>query len=100
MPPTSAPLPELAHSTGSFNYLVGRTRPSLYRNGEVLTRRDPDGSDGGSRGVDLEARPMPSDSHRRRRAPGVRRLGFSPITYTLRRVPASIPSNICVRVRP
>ena len=59
MPPTSALLPELAHSTGSFNYLVGRTRPSLYRNGEVLTRRDPDGSDGGSRGVDLEAHPMP-----------------------------------------
>ena len=30
------------------------SEPSLYRNGKVLTRRDPDGSDGGSEGVDLE----------------------------------------------
>jgi hypothetical protein len=43
---------------GIFNYLEPTVRPSLYRNGEVLTRRDPDGSDGGSVGVNLEQREM------------------------------------------
>ena len=45
--------------TGSFNYMAQSVAPSIYRNGEVLTRRDRDGSDGGSKGVDLEARQMP-----------------------------------------
>lgn len=46
-----------AHTTpGVFNYLDATVRPSLFRNGEVLTRRDPDGSDGGMKGVNLEAR--------------------------------------------
>lgn len=58
MQQTSTPISELAHSIGTFNYLDGTARPSLYRNGEVLTRRDPDGSDGGSRGINLEARQM------------------------------------------
>ena len=40
---------------GTFNYLDTTVQRSLYRNGEVLTRRDPDGSDGGSEGVGLEA---------------------------------------------
>lgn len=59
MPQTSARLPERVYSSGLFHYLDGTVRPSLYRNGEVLTRRDRDGSDGGSRGVNLEAREMP-----------------------------------------
>ena len=45
--------------TGEFRYLKPSVRPSLYRNGEVITRRDPDGSDAGTTGVDTEARAMP-----------------------------------------
>ncbi|MEM7218671.1 MAG: CmcJ/NvfI family oxidoreductase [Pseudomonadota bacterium] len=36
---------------GEFNYLSAETASSLFRNGEVLTRRDLDGSDGGVVGV-------------------------------------------------
>jgi hypothetical protein len=43
---------------GVFNYLAPSVASSLFRNGRVLTRRDPDGSDGGTRGVDLVAREM------------------------------------------
>ena len=45
--------------TGEFRYLKPSVCPSLYRNGEVLTRRDPDGSDAGTSGVDTEEHPMP-----------------------------------------
>jgi hypothetical protein len=38
-------------TVGALNYLVESVKPSLYRNGEVLTRRDRDGSDGGTEGV-------------------------------------------------
>ena len=44
--------------TGSFNYLDQSIRHSLYRNGEVLTRRDRDGSDDSDVGVVLEKREM------------------------------------------
>ena len=44
---------------GIFRYMAPDTEPSLYRNGKVLTRRDLDGSDSGSRGVILEERVMP-----------------------------------------
>ena len=40
--------------SGLFNYLDKTARPSLYRNGRVLTKRDPDGSDGERIGVSLE----------------------------------------------
>jgi len=43
---------------GSFRYMVDATEPSLHRNGKVLTRRDRDGSDAGSVGLDLETREM------------------------------------------
>ena len=36
---------------GSLNYLVESTKSSLYRNNEVLTRRDRDGNDAGTDGV-------------------------------------------------
>ena len=36
---------------GAFNYLNDQAESSLFRNGRVLTRRDIDGSDGGSLGV-------------------------------------------------
>ena len=42
----------------SFRYLEASVESSLYRNGKVLTRRDRDGSDSGSEGVDLEPREM------------------------------------------
>ena len=44
---------------GVFNYLSDRVRPSLYRNGEVLTRRDVDGSDNDMEGVHLEEQEKP-----------------------------------------
>ena len=45
-------------TSGHFKYLDTRVESSLYRNGKVLTRRDPDGSDSGLVGVTLEAREM------------------------------------------
>jgi len=45
-------------TAGVFKYLDATTRPSLFRNGEVLTRRDADGSDFGWRGVNLEPREL------------------------------------------
>jgi hypothetical protein len=43
---------------GMFNYMTDTSVSSLYRNGKVLTRRDKDGSDGGSEGVQLQKREM------------------------------------------
>jgi hypothetical protein len=73
---------------GTFHYLDATARPSLYRNGAVLTRRDPDGSDGGTEGVYLEereitvhnARLMTGDKH-----PTVARNGFDLLTRPLAR---------------
>ncbi|MFO1161682.1 MAG: CmcJ/NvfI family oxidoreductase [Reyranellaceae bacterium] len=42
-----------------FNYMADAARPSLYRNGRVLTRRNVDGSDSRWEGVDLRERRMP-----------------------------------------
>ena len=48
----SSLLAEQAKSTsGLFHYLDKSVRPSLYRNGEVLTRRDRDGNDYGTNGL-------------------------------------------------
>ncbi len=47
--------PEDENRVGVFNYLDGDTVPSLYRNGKVLTKRDADGSDAGSVGVNRSA---------------------------------------------
>ena len=43
---------------GTLCYMAASAKPSLYRNGEVLTVRDSDGSDSGRKGVDLEPREM------------------------------------------
>jgi len=62
---------------GSFNYMADSARPSLYRNGLVLTRRDRDGSDAGWEGVDLEDRQMPvHDARRTATAPTLTQNGF------------------------
>jgi hypothetical protein len=45
--------------TGLFNYMADSSKSSLYRNGEVLTRRNQDGSDARWEGVNLEERRMP-----------------------------------------
>lgn len=45
-------------NSGLFKYLDATVQPSLYRNGEVLTRRDPDGTDIDMQGVSLEEREM------------------------------------------
>ena len=43
---------------GSFNYLDQGVPSSLFRNGEVLTKRDKDGSDAGSVGVNIAPRTL------------------------------------------
>jgi len=45
-------------TSGYLNYMDATARPSLYRNGRVLTRRDPDGSDAGTEGVNREKQEM------------------------------------------
>jgi len=40
---------------GKVNYLARTVRPSLRRNGQVLTRRNADGSDSGGTGVEVDA---------------------------------------------
>ena len=40
---------------GKVNYLARTVRPSLRRNGQVLTRRNTDGSDSGGTGVEVDA---------------------------------------------
>ena len=42
-----------AGTSGKVKYLAASVQPSLYRNGAVLTRRDADGSDGGTQGMVL-----------------------------------------------
>lgn len=65
MKTTSRQLRHDGNSSGFLNYLNDTARPSLYRNGEVLTRRDPAGSDGDSKGISLEQREMTVYSARR-----------------------------------
>ena len=54
----AVPVSSGGDALGDFNYLEPSVQHSLYRNGQVLTRRDPAGSDGGTEGVVLEARTM------------------------------------------
>lgn len=70
---------------GEFKYMAPSARPSLYRNGRVLTRRDPDGSDDGRLGLDLEARSMPVHDARRLAAPARRTLAAN--GFELRQAP-------------
>lgn len=44
---------QVASRTGLFNYMNEQATPSLFRNGLVYTKRDQDGSDGGSVGVEV-----------------------------------------------
>ncbi len=64
----SARVPSDQSTSGLFNYLEASVESSLYRNGKVLTRRDPDGSDAGWEGVFLETREMTVHNARRFKA--------------------------------
>lgn len=69
---TAAQVAADENTTGLFNYLDETVRPSLYRNGAVLTKRDADGYDSGTVGVSLDekdivvwnARSLRGDEHR------------------------------------
>ena len=47
------------NSNGFFNYMSENSHNSLFRNGKVLTKRDINGSDAGSLGIDLKKVEMP-----------------------------------------
>jgi hypothetical protein len=55
---TAAQVAADENTTGLFNYLDGTVRPSLYRNGAVMTKRDADGCDSGTVGMCLEAKEL------------------------------------------
>jgi hypothetical protein len=60
--------PQKGESTsGIFKYMDASAEPSLYRNGKVLTRRDPDGSDAGWQGVSFAELEMPVHNARQLR---------------------------------
>ena len=54
----STPIITDENTFGLFNYLDGTVRPSLYRNGAVMTKRDADGWDSGTVGMCLEAKEL------------------------------------------
>ena len=75
-----------ASCIGSFRYMTDAAEPSLYRNGKVLTRRDPDGSDAGTFGLDLETMQMPVRDARMLEAstkPTLGKSGFDVLTRPL-----------------
>ena len=61
---------------GSINYLADSVAPSLFRTGEVLTRRNRDGSDSGSSGVVVDHRTVPIHDARRSGPPTSEANGF------------------------
>ncbi len=71
MSETAVPTTSDEGRVGFFNYLDSSVRPSLYRNGELLTRRNSDGSDAGTKGVVFEERKM--TVHNARRLDGKKR---------------------------
>ena len=54
----STPIITDENTFGLFNYLDETVRPSLYRNGAVMTKRDADGYDSGTVGMCLEAKEL------------------------------------------
>jgi len=54
--PVVIPSSEVASTTGTVSYQAASAKSSLYRNGEVLIRRDRDGSDNGYKGPSREER--------------------------------------------
>ena len=47
--------PGTRDTKGIFNYMSASTKPSLFRNGQVMIRRDPGGNTTHNEGFDLEA---------------------------------------------
>ena len=71
---------------GTFSYMEPSTRPSLYRNSAVLTRRDADGNDAGTEGVSLRQSKMTVLNARLLQGPDRRTLhanGFELLTRPL-----------------
>lgn len=60
------PESEPGTTRGLFNYLAPEVSSSLFRNGQVLTRRDLDGNDSGRQGIDLREYSMPVHDARMR----------------------------------
>ena len=60
----TTPSSGISGTTGSLNYLAASVKSSLYRNSEVLTRRDRDGSDDAFTGVLLEKLDIPINNAR------------------------------------
>jgi len=50
---------EPARKVGVFNYLAASVPSSLYRNGSVLTRRDKNGNDAGTQGIEVARQEVP-----------------------------------------
>ena len=73
---------------GYLDYLDAHAQSSLYRNGKVFTRRDPDGSDAGTEGVNRQKRQMPI--HNARLLQGAARHTLAKNGYELLTRPTSI----------
>jgi hypothetical protein len=88
MTKVAAPATGSEGSSGRLNYLDPSVRSSLYRNGKVFTRRDPDGSDAGTEGVVLQERQMTVHNARLLEGKERRRVdknGFELLTQPLHR---------------
>ena len=74
------------NTNGKLNYLAPDVASSLFRNGEVLIRRNTQGSDSGAKGVTIDAHTMPIRDARALSngdAPTVTRNGFELIASPL-----------------
>ena len=69
-----------------FNYMTAATEPSLFRNGQVMIGRDPDGNTAHSAGFDLDGHTMPVINARsmpRDARPSCERNGFELLSRPL-----------------
>ena len=71
--------------SGSFGFMAADTRPSLWRNGEVMMVRDPDGGLSRNKGVHLEKHTLPV--HDARRPAGTDRLTCETNGFELQTAP-------------
>ncbi len=75
-------------TVGALSYLAESVKSSLYRNGEVLTRRDRDGSDSGDKGMVMEELEVTVNNARLLDEPRRRTIethGFELVTRSLTR---------------
>lgn len=84
----AARVPIEGGTSGYLDYLDDHAQSSLYRNGKVLTRRDPDGSDAGTEGVNRQRRLL--NIHNARLLQGNARHTLAKNGYELLARPTSI----------